>query len=635
MMSFRTLRAIGRGFAPACALLALVALLPPSARALCQAGAADSTPVQEVPAESAPAESAPAESAPAESRSAESTPAEPPSVPEGFESPRDTLETFFERFNGDDVAGATRALGYEGLSAEELEEVAANLKFVLDRTFFFKPYHLPGHRAARIASGSFVWSRSVEALEAKGVDERVELGFTRGEEGAWHITAPDPGELDRLRRLFVREGLEPVPGVERPQGLTLLDTIQDLVPDPLRERVFVLEIWQWAGIGILLALAVLLDLLSRGVTAFILARAAGKDHKYLDKKEVAHFARPTGLLLGSLAFRWGLGLLHLAHGPREVLNVATALVATLAAVWSAYRLVDVFCGALAKKAERTANRFDDVLVPLLRRTLKIFVVTVGLVYMASQWTDNLWRIVAGLGVGSLALGFAAKDSIENLFGTFTVLMDQPFQLGDWITMGDIDGNVEKVGFRSTRVRTFYNSLITVPNSRFIGEPVDNMGARRYRRIKTLLALTYDTPPEKVEAFCEGVRTLILNHPYTRKDYFHVYLNGLGESSLDVLLYCFVETPDWGTELREKHRLLADVLRLAERLEVQFAFPSRSLHVVRAADLEHPDRPADDTAGRDRGEAVARAILAGAAAVEGPGGGRAARGDGLQQGDEGE
>ena len=174
-------------------------------------------------------------------------------------------------------------------------------------------------------------------------------------------------------------------------------------------------------------------------------------------------------------------------------------------------------------------------------------------YIASKWTEDLWGLVAGIGIGSIAVGFAARDSIENLFGTFTVLLDKPFQVGDWILVGDLEGTVEDVGFRSTRIRTFYNSLISVPNRTFISSNVDNMGQRRYRRIREMLGLTYDTPPEKIEAFCEGVRRIIATHPYTRKDYYHVYFNGFGPSSLDVLLYCFVETPDWSTELREKHK----------------------------------------------------------------------------------
>jgi MscS family membrane protein len=135
-----------------------------------------------------------------------------------------------------------------------------------------------------------------------------------------------------------------------------------------------------------------------------------------------------------------------------------------------------------------------------------------------------------------------------------------------------------------------------------------MGARRYRRIKTTLALTYDTPPEKVEAFCEGVRELIRKHPHTRKDYYHVYLNGLGASSLDVMLYCFVEVPNWSMELAEKHRLFADILRIAQALEVDFAFPTQSLHVVKPEDLMHGNTPANKQASQDMGIDAATAIL---------------------------
>jgi MscS family membrane protein len=276
--------------------------------------------------------------------------------------------------------------------------------------------------------------------------------------------------------------------------------------------------------------------------------------------------------------------------------------------------VDVLCGFLAAKAEKTTNKFDDMLVPLMRRTLKILISVIGLVFIASRLSEDVWHILAGLSIGSLAIGFAAKDSIENLFGTFTVLMDKPFQLGDWITVGDIDGSVEEVGFRSTRVRTFYNSVITVPNSRFISVHVDNMGERLHRRVKTTLSLTYDTPAEKVDAFCEGIRELLRQHPYTRKDTFYVYFNSWNSSSIDILLYAFLTTPDWGTELREKHRLFCDILRLAEKLEVGFAFPTQTIHLAKPEDLQHPGKPETSEAGVDLGReaaaAIARASLAG-------------------------
>jgi MscS family membrane protein len=143
--------------------------------------------------------------------------------------------------------------------------------------------------------------------------------------------------------------------------------------------------------------------------------------------------------------------------------------------------------------------------------------------------------------------------------------------------------VETVGFRSTRIRTFYNSLVTLPNSNLISAEVDNYGARRYRRWKTHLGVAYDTPPEKVDVLCEGIRELVRRHPYTRKDYFHVYLNQFGPSSLDILLYIFWETPDWATELRERHRLGVDILRLTRHLGVEIAFPTQTLYLKRGGE----------------------------------------------------
>jgi MscS family membrane protein len=140
-----------------------------------------------------------------------------------------------------------------------------------------------------------------------------------------------------------------------------------------------------------------------------------------------------------------------------------------------------------------------------------------------------------------------------------------------------------------------------------------MGRRKYRRIKTMLALQYDTQPAQLDAFCEGVRELIRRHPYTRKDYYHVYFNQFNDSSIDVLLYCFVETPDWSVELREKHRLFVDIMKLAQRLGVQFAFPTRTLHLFN-------EQPPDDelsldlsqaeTTGRRQAALVAGPLLTG-------------------------
>ena len=304
---------------------------------------------------------------------------------------------------------------------------------------------------------------------------------------------------------------------------------------------------------------------------------------------------------------WWLGLAQLLLNETAmlVLLVAVKFLASLATVWGAYRLVDLVGAYMRDRAKGTAGTLDDALVPLITKTLKIFITVAGFVFIATNLNLDVTGLLAGLGLGGLAFALAAKDMVQNLFGSVTVLLDRTFSVGDWIVVEGTEGTVESIGFRSTRVRTFYNSLVTLPNSIFITASVDNMGQRRFRRMKCTLGLTYDTPPDRIEAFCEGLRELVRLHPYMRKDYFHIYFNEFSATSLDILVYEFWETPDWSTELRERHRFLLDTLRLAKRVGVEFAFPTQTIYWK---EMTADDRPPaaemsqEDSFGMARGKA---------------------------------
>ena len=261
-----------------------------------------------------------------------------------------------------------------------------------------------------------------------------------------------------------------------------------------------------------------------------------------------------------------------------IVTVALKFFTVVASVWTAFRFIDWIATVITRKAAGTETKFDDLLIPLVRKALKAFSICVGLVLFADVFQLDVTALIGGLGIGGAALAFASQDTLSNLFGSLTVLADRPFEIGDWIVSDGVEGTVENVGMRSTRVRTFYNSVIVLPNSRLTTAVVDNMGKREFRRFTTKLGVQYDTTPEQLEAFCEAIREIIRRHPYTRKDYFQVYVNDLAASSIDILLYMFFECTDWPTELRERHRLLTDIMRVAQRLGVQFAFPTQTLHL---------------------------------------------------------
>lgn len=244
-----------------------------------------------------------------------------------------------------------------------------------------------------------------------------------------------------------------------------------------------------------------------------------------------------------------------------------------------YKLADVVAAYFSKLATKTESTLDDQLVPLMRKTLKAFVIVVGTLFILRDGLNlDIIPFLTGLSIGGVAIALAAQDTIKNFFGSVMIFIDKPFQVGDWITSGEIDGTVEEVGFRSTRIRTFRNSLMYVPNGKIADAVLDNHGLRQYRRFYTTLTITYDTPPALIDEFVKGLREIVLAHPDTRKDMFHVYFNNLSSFSQDVMFYIFFEVPTWGEELRCRHEILIQIVKLANTIGVRFAFPTQTLHM---------------------------------------------------------
>ena len=245
-----------------------------------------------------------------------------------------------------------------------------------------------------------------------------------------------------------------------------------------------------------------------------------------------------------------------------------------------YQMVDVLSFYMWKLAEKSETKLDDQLVPLLRKVLKVFVVAIGVLFTLQNLHFDVTALLAGLSIGGLAVALAAQDMIKNFFGSIMIFIDKPFQIGDWIVGNGLDGDVEEVGFRSTKVRTFHNSLVSIPNGQIADMTIDNMGMRKYRRYKTYVGVTYDTPAHVLDGFVEGLRSLVREHPNTWKNEakWHVYVNTFNSSSIDIIVYVFFDVPNWKEELKARHEFNLSIIRLAEHMNVRFAFPTQTVHV---------------------------------------------------------
>ena len=256
-------------------------------------------------------------------------------------------------------------------------------------------------------------------------------------------------------------------------------------------------------------------------------------------------------------------------------------VSLLLLVWNAVDILENLVSAnFQRKKELSAkDSITKNILPYSKKILKTLVFTITALIFLQNIGFKVTSLLAGLGIGGMALALAAKETLSNFFGGISVIFDKPFVVGDWIVCKDVEGTVEDIGFRSTKVKTFYDSLITVPNSVLSNSIIDNLGKRQARRTRVILDITYDTTPKKIEAFVEGLRQIIESNSHTRKDYYQCYFSGYGPHSLQILLNFFLKVSNWDTELLQKQNIFLEILRLAKELEVDFAFPTQTLDLL--------------------------------------------------------
>ena len=345
------------------------------------------------------------------------------------------------------------------------------------------------------------------------------------------------------------------------------------------EKFFTLYPWQYLGALLLLVASFVGYRLFYFVFHKVLMLVIIKmGYGTIPKTSISPVAKLISLLLVFSLLRVFLPVLLLPTNLSYYLLLFTKASIPLFVTLVFYNLINVVSAYLRRIAQAHDSGIDDQLIPLIQKTLKVFVLIIGILFILQNLDFNVTALLAGISIGGLAVALAAQDTIKNFFGSIMIFIDRPFHVGDWIIAQDIDGMVEEVGFRSTRVRTFHNSVTYIPNGKVADMTIDNMGKRQFRRYSTDLALTYDTPTPVVEAFIEGLKKITLAHPLTRKDYYNIYFHTFNSHSIDILYYVFIQTPDWPSELKVRHELNISIKRLAVELGVHFAFPTQTLHV---------------------------------------------------------
>jgi MscS family membrane protein len=437
----------------------------------------------------------------------------------------------------------------------EGERYARMLVAVLDRCQAFRPDDLPDRPQ------STYYSIPVNDAETSAAGY-IELA--RQENGAWLFST---NTVEQLPALWERTRTLPKVWSFGPVDESKLmpsNALRSRVPQQLRADFFFLELWQWAAIGILAVLAMVVATIARGLVRAALRVFFRRSDERLGTESKKSLRRASGLLAGT-ALWWAvapsIGL------PALVFAFLAFILKLLWAIGFAWLLVaafDVVLDLTGAKASALVHRADHILIPVARKFGKFVIYVAVALAFAASLDVNVAGLVTGLGIGGLVVALAAKDSVENIFGSLTILFDMPFGIGDWIKIGDVTGSVEEINLRSTRIRTAPDTVITLPNSNLIKVSVENFSVRRFRRFNFTVGLSYTNPLAKVENFVSLVRQTVVGNSKVRADDALVQINTLADNSMGVLVQGFFLTDSYMEEMSLTEAMISQILKDAEK-----------------------------------------------------------------------
>lgn len=322
-----------------------------------------------------------------------------------------------------------------------------------------------------------------------------------------------------------------------------------------------LKSWQWVGLLVLIGLGLLVSFAVRFTAHRLLLvrqRLTGTATGATGARSIRRGAAIFGFVLPYYLFS---GQVELTDLYAYRINLLVQCLTVLATVMLIYGIWDAICDAIAHRAGSVANA-ERLLIPVTRKLVRFFILTAGLLLALGVFGVNITGLLAGVGIGGLVVALAAKDSVENVFGSLTILFDMPFALGDWVKIDKAEGIVEEINLRSTKIRTFEDSMITLPNSNLIKAAVENYGARRYRRQRFFVRVSNANKPSHLERFLDAVRASLQTIEGIIHDRTIVELNDLTEASTGILVQCFIEAASFKEEAAIRGRVLMQIFQAA-------------------------------------------------------------------------
>lgn len=519
-------------------------------------------------AETAPTaaeETAPAEQS-ADTTEANEEPVDNSAVPEDLRSARKTMHALFESLENRNYELAVAALDFTELEKQEPKlgpyariEKARHLQAIIDR--------LDVVNYALISDDP-----NGPAFRFPPEQPNQPIVISRDEAGYWQFSAQTVMRIDALYEFYADKPIKNLPEEQRPWF----------------ERELVLGNETWRIMSLFAALFVSL-VIGQTVKAVATWRA-----KYLEShgnRFRATFMRTVAASSVGVLFLIGLSIgmstLVLEHRIEKFVSVSLHVVFSVVIGYVLFRLVDVAVGMLDELAKRSGSTLNSMLSPIVSTSMRLTIIVLVLLEIATAISDQPpSALLAGLGAGGLAIGLAAQETIKNLFGSVMIFADRPFEIGDRICVDGHDGPVERVGFRSTRIRTLDGHLVTVPNGEMANRTIHNIGKRPYIRRIMNIRISYETPPEKVREALSILRELLGEAEYTTDDHPpRVFLDDFLETAINVKAIYWFHPADYWAYCDYGEQLNLQIMERFRAAGIRFALPSQRLFL--AGDPESP------------------------------------------------
>lgn len=324
-------------------------------------------------------------------------------------------------------------------------------------------------------------------------------------------------------------------------------------------------------------LIVLIAFLARSILRSVLKKT-GKKKSGFAGTLARDFIKPASFLIIILGVYISIRIHALPPSITEWVGKVFLFLVTVNVLWLLMKAIDTVAEQMASVADNTESKMDDQLVPILRKLAKFILVAIGIIFYMQSNGYPVSGILAGMGIGGLAMALAAQDSISGIFASVVIFLDKPFMVEDFVEINGIIGTVEEIGIRSTRIRTVEKTLVTLPNKEIMDSNINNYSKRPMRRTATTVGVTYDTTPQKMKELLKQLRRMMKDDEDVDNENVYVNFTGFGDSSLDIEMKYFILTVEYQKWLDKREDINLKIMQIVYDLGLDFAFPSTTVYL---------------------------------------------------------